>query len=130
MVQEVKEADRAALTGHLKALTNITTSHQEGGTAYARLIGMSLFEDFLDVEERFQRGTEATEQEIIDELRQVGNLAWFVIGCICCFCCAAVLASVHHAAFAVPHPHVLRIVILLYTLHFLCHDSDTCMLFS
>lgn len=31
---------------------------------------MSLFEAFLHVEERFQRGSEATEQEIIDELRQ------------------------------------------------------------
>ena len=85
MVQEVKEADRAALTGHLKALTDITTSHQEGGTAYARLIGMSLFEDFLDVEERFQRGTEATEQEIIDELRQVSSLALFVMGAYAAF---------------------------------------------
>lgn len=130
MVQEVKEADRAALTGHLKALTDITTSHQEGGTAYARLIGMSLFEDFLDVEERFQRGTEATEQEIIDELRQVSSLALFCDGCICCFCCAAVLASVYHAAVAVAHPHALCIVTLLCMLHFQCYCFDTCMLFS
>ena len=74
MMQDIKEADRAALTGHLKALTDITTSHREGSVAYARQIGMGLFEAFLDVEERFQRGTEATEQEIIDELRQVSSL--------------------------------------------------------
>lgn len=73
-MQGVKEADRAALAGHLKALTDITTCHLDGGIAYARQIGMSLFEAFLDVEERFQRGTEATEQEIIDELRQVSKL--------------------------------------------------------
>lgn len=74
MMQGVKEADRAALAGHLKALIDITTCHLDGGIAYARQIGMSLFEAFLDVEERFQRGTEATEQEIIDELRQVSKL--------------------------------------------------------
>ena len=109
MVQEVKEADRAALTGHLKGLTDITTSHQEGGTAYARLIGMSLFEDFLDVEERFQRGIEATEQEIIDELRQVSCLALFVMGAYTA--CAALLFW-----------H-------LYTmLHLLCCDLISCLL--
>jgi len=75
VVQGVKEADRAALAGHLKALMDITTCHLDGGIAYARQIVMSLFEAFLDVEERFQRGTEATEQEIIDELRQVSKLA-------------------------------------------------------
>ncbi len=73
-MQGVKEADRAALAGHLKALMDITTCHLDGSIAYARQIGMSLFEAFLDVEERFQRGTEATEQEIIDELRQVSKL--------------------------------------------------------
>ena len=71
LLQEVKEGDRPALISHLKALTDITTAHLEGAGAYSRQIGMSLFQKFLDVEERFQRGTEATEQEIIDELRQV-----------------------------------------------------------
>ena len=75
-LQDMKESDRPALTGHLKALTDITTSHLEGATSYARQIGMSLFETFLDVEERFQRGTEATEQEIIDDLRQVGTIGY------------------------------------------------------
>ena len=67
----VKEGDRPALVSHLKALTDITMAHLEGSSAYSRHIGMGLFEAFLTVEERFQRGTEATEQEIIDELRQV-----------------------------------------------------------
>ncbi len=33
---------------------------------------MELMEEFLRVEERFQRLSEATEQEVIDSMRQVG----------------------------------------------------------
>lgn len=33
---------------------------------------MELMEEFLHVEERFQRLSEATEQEVIDSMRQVG----------------------------------------------------------
>lgn len=42
---------------------------------------MSLFEEFLHVEERFQRGSEATEQEIIDELRQACFALFAVVSC-------------------------------------------------
>lgn len=35
---------------------------------------MSLFEDFLSVEERFAANKEATEQEVIDSLRKVNIL--------------------------------------------------------
>ena len=34
---------------------------------------MDLMEEFLRVEERFQRLSEATEQEVIDSMRQVGS---------------------------------------------------------
>ena len=34
---------------------------------------MELVEEFLRVEERFQRLSEATEQEVIDSMRQVGS---------------------------------------------------------
>ena len=34
---------------------------------------MELMEEFLRVEERFQRLSEATEQEVIDSMRQVGS---------------------------------------------------------
>ena len=37
---------------------------------------MELMEEFLHVEERFQRLSEATEQEIIDSMRQVGLVLW------------------------------------------------------
>ena len=35
---------------------------------------MELVEEFLRVEERFQRLSEATEQEVIDSMRQVGSV--------------------------------------------------------
>lgn len=68
--QDVREAERPALASHLTPLLDITRSYLDGVSAHAQEIGMSLFEAFLNVEERFQRGSEATEQEIIDELRQ------------------------------------------------------------
>ena len=34
---------------------------------------MQLMEEFLRVEERFQRLREATEQDVIDSMRQVGS---------------------------------------------------------
>ena len=69
-IQDVREADRPALASHLTPLLDITRSYLDGVSAHAHGVGMSLFEAFLSVEERFQRGSEATEQEIIDELRQ------------------------------------------------------------
>lgn len=69
-LQDAREADRPALASHLAPLLTITRSYLDGVSAHANEIGMTLFEAFLSVEERFQRGSEATEQEIIDDLRQ------------------------------------------------------------
>lgn len=69
-LQDAREADRPALGSHLAPLLTITRSYLDGVSAHAHEIGMTLFEAFLSVEERFQRGSEATEQEIIDDLRQ------------------------------------------------------------
>lgn len=46
-------------------------AHAEGKEAFARGIATELFSDFLSVEERFAANKEATEQEVIDSLRQV-----------------------------------------------------------
>lgn len=70
-VQAASEAERPALQSHLQPLLDITTTHLDGTAAYARQVGTELFSAFLEVEELFQRGSDATEQEIIDELRQV-----------------------------------------------------------
>lgn len=74
-MQAASEADKPALQSHLTPLLNITTDHLEGTAAYARQIGHQLFGAFLDVEELFQHGRDATEQETIDELRQVCSTA-------------------------------------------------------
>ena len=71
VVQAASEAERPALQSHLQPLLGITTTHLDGTAAYARQVGTELFSAFLEVEELFQRGSDATEQEIIDELRQV-----------------------------------------------------------
>ena len=59
---------------------------------------MSLFEAFLNVEERFQRGSEATEQEIIDELRQ----AWILLSALSLLLFSDCKAASMHAC-AVQH---------------------------
>lgn len=46
-------------------------AHAEGKESFARSIATELFSDFLSVEERFAANKEATEQEVIDSLRQV-----------------------------------------------------------
>lgn len=74
-VQAASEAERPALQSHLQPLLDITATHLDGTAAYARQIGNELFTAFLDVEELFQRGSDATEQEIIDELRHVSTIA-------------------------------------------------------
>ena len=49
----------------------VAAAHADGKEAYARGIATELLEDFLAVEERFGAAREATEQEVIDSLRQV-----------------------------------------------------------
>ena len=78
-MQAASEADKPALQSHLTPLLNITTDHLDGTAAYARQIGQELFKAFLDVEELFQHGRDATEQEIIDELRQVCSITVMLI---------------------------------------------------
>ena len=75
VVQAASEAERPALQSHLQPLLDITTTHLDGTAAYARQVGTQLFSAFLEVEELFQRGSDATDQEIVDhdELRQVQN---------------------------------------------------------
>ena len=46
-------------------------AHEDGKEAYARGIAEELFEEYLQVEERFADKHEATEQEVIDSLRKV-----------------------------------------------------------
>lgn len=70
-------------------------AHADGKEAFARSIATELFSDFLSVEERFAGNKEATEQEVIDSLRQVidtlqpwlAGLASYIISfyaaCIC-----------------------------------------------
>ena len=70
-MQAASETERPALQSHLTPLLDITNAHLDGTAAYARQIGNELFTAFLEVEELFQKGSDATEQEIIDELRHV-----------------------------------------------------------
>lgn len=53
----------------------MAAAHADGKEAYARGIATELLEDFLAVEERFAAAREATEQEVIDSLRQARGLA-------------------------------------------------------
>lgn len=46
-------------------------SHAGGPELYARRVATDLLESFLTVEEKFQSSCCATEQEVIDALRQV-----------------------------------------------------------
>lgn len=72
-VQEegLTQQDRTALKSALEPLQKILQEHRGGRDAYARQVCMELMEEFLRVEERFQRLSEATEQEVIDSMRQV-----------------------------------------------------------
>ena len=99
-IQDAREADRPALGSHLTPLLDITRSYLDGVSAHAHEIGMSLFEAFLNVEESFQRGSEATEQEIIDELRQACTLLLPLSVLLSSDCNAAAMhaCAVQHAA--------------------------------
>ena len=69
--QAAKPAERGALAQQAEALVAVAAAHADGKEAYARGIATELLEDFLAVEERFAAAREATEQEVIDSLRQV-----------------------------------------------------------
>ena len=69
--QAAKPAERGALAQQAEALVAVAAAHADGKEAYARGIATELLEDFLAVEERFGAAREATEQEVIDSLRQV-----------------------------------------------------------
>ena len=69
--QDAKAGDRGALAGQCEPLLAVAEAHAEGKEAFARSIATELFSDYLSVEERFAANKEATEQEVIDSLRQV-----------------------------------------------------------
>lgn len=69
--QAAKLAERGALAQQAEALVAVAAAHADGKESYARGIATELLEDFLAVEERFAAAREATEQEVIDSLRQV-----------------------------------------------------------
>jgi acetyl-CoA carboxylase/biotin carboxylase 1 len=69
--QNTKPADRSPLSAQCEPLLAVAEAHAEGKEAFARSIATELFSDFLSVEERFAANKEATEQEVIDQLRQV-----------------------------------------------------------
>lgn len=71
--------DRNALSAQCEPLLAVAEAHAEGKEAFARGIATELFSDFLSVEERFAANKEATEQEVIDSLRQVNPRLDFAI---------------------------------------------------
>jgi acetyl-CoA carboxylase/biotin carboxylase 1 len=73
--QAAPEDERAALAGLLEPLQEACRAHAGGKQGYARSLCTRLMEAFLAVEERFETGGRATEQEVIDSLRQVGGAA-------------------------------------------------------
>ena len=70
-VQEARPGDKAALNAQCEPLLTVAEAHADGKESFARSIATELFSDFLSVEERFAANKEATEQEVIDSLRQV-----------------------------------------------------------
>lgn len=74
MMQEARHGDKAALNAQCEPLLTVAEAHADGKESFARSIATELFSDFLSVEERFAANKEATEQEVIDSLRQVGAL--------------------------------------------------------
>lgn len=70
-MQEARPGDKAALNAQCEPLLTVAEAHADGKESFARSIATELFSDFLSVEERFAANKEATEQEVIDSLRQV-----------------------------------------------------------
>ena len=69
--QDAKSGDKQLLNSQCEPLLTVAEAHAEGKESFARSIATELFSDFLSVEERFAANKEATEQEVIDSLRQV-----------------------------------------------------------
>ena len=72
-MQEARHGDKAALNAQCEPLLTVAEAHADGKESFARSIATELYSDFLSVEERFAANKEATEQEVIDSLRQVGT---------------------------------------------------------
>ncbi|CAK0731625.1 hypothetical protein CVIRNUC_000020 [Coccomyxa viridis] len=70
-IEEARHGDKAALNAQCEPLLTVAEAHADGKESFARSIATELFSDFLSVEERFAANKEATEQEVIDSLRQV-----------------------------------------------------------
>lgn len=64
--------------GTLEPLQAVAQQHKGGQEEYARKVATGLLESFLVVEEHFQSSGAATEQEVIDALRQVRQGIGFV----------------------------------------------------
>ena len=71
LAQNAAPGDAPALGAQCEPLLAVAEAHAEGKEAFARAIATELFSDYLSVEERFAANKEATEQEVIDSLRQV-----------------------------------------------------------
>lgn len=71
-MQGASETERSALSAAIAPLQALAARHVDGPAAYALDVAAQLVEAFLATEERFNCG--ATEQEVIDSLRQVGSL--------------------------------------------------------
>ena len=72
--QSAPEIEQSALQSLLEGLMGVCKRFEEGKEAYARSICSDLLTSFLAIEERFSVDQEATEQEVIDALRQVTPL--------------------------------------------------------
>ena len=72
-MQNAAVSDRTILESQVEGLARVAQAHSNGMESYARSVAISLFEDFLLVEERFAANKEATEQEVIDSLRKVSS---------------------------------------------------------
>ncbi|CAL8465869.1 g5405 [Coccomyxa elongata] len=70
-IENTKPVDHNAMRAQCEPLLAVAEAHAEGKESFARGIATELFSDFLSVEERFAANKEATEQEVIDSLRQV-----------------------------------------------------------
>ena len=106
-MQEARPGDKAALNAQCEPLLTVAEAHADGKESFARSIATELFSDFLSVEERFAANKEATEQEVIDSLRQVGTQLHALAlgqgsGVSCTACCPC---DIHPAGLPNFHVH-------------------------
>lgn len=69
-LNQASPEDRAGLEALLESLRQVARAHADGMESYARSVAVEILEAYLTVEEKFESGGMATEQEIIDDLRQ------------------------------------------------------------